>query len=75
MGLLNWNHKKVQNLTPLEIWMFIAGRVFVGFGAGVLAMRYYPQIAAGAGIPVFVLGILLLALAGKGLVRKPPNSN
>jgi hypothetical protein len=74
MRFLNWNHKKVQNLTPYEIWMFIAGRVFMSFGLGVLAMQYYPQVTSRAGIPTLVLGALLLAIAAKGFARKsePP---
>lgn len=70
MNLLNWNHKKVQSLSPLEIWLFIIGRIFVGFGAGVLAMRYYPQSVNGSGFPILTLGCLLLAVAAKGLRQK-----
>ena len=70
MRFLNWNHRKVQNLTPWEIWGFIAGRVFMSFGLGVLAMHYYPQIAGSLGIPTLVIGIILLIFAAKGLRRK-----
>ncbi|HSI15247.1 MAG TPA: hypothetical protein VK961_24575 [Chthoniobacter sp.] len=70
MRFLNWNHQRVQNLTPLEIWGFIAGRVLMSFGLGVLAVQYYPQIAGLLGIPTLVIGILLLAFAAKGLRRK-----
>jgi hypothetical protein len=51
------------------------GRVLVGFGAGVLAMRYYPQMAAPLGFPTFVIGFLLFLVAAKGLMRKSPGSN
>jgi hypothetical protein len=70
MRFLNWNHRKVQNLTPWEIWGFIAGRVFMSFGLGVLAMEYYPQIAASLGIPTIIIGFILLIFSAKGLVRK-----
>lgn len=75
MRFLNWNQKKVQNLTPWEIWMFIAGRVFASFGIGVLAMTYFPQTVSWFGIPTLVLGLILLAIAAKGLARKSPPSN
>ena len=70
MRFLNWNHRKVQNLTPWEIWGFIAGRVFVSFGFGVLVMQYFPQVAGSLGIPTLVLGVLLLVFAAKGFTRK-----
>jgi hypothetical protein len=75
MRFLNWNHKKVQNLTPWEIWMFIAGRVFMSFGIGVLAMRFYPQSVSWSGFSTFILGIVLLGMATKGLLRKSPPSD
>jgi hypothetical protein len=75
MRFLNWNQKKVQNLTPWEIWMFVAGRVFMSFGIGVLAMKYYPQMVSWSGIPTLVFGIILLAFAARGLTRKSPPSN
>ncbi len=70
MRFLNWNHRKVQNLTPWEIWGFIAGRVFMSFGLGVLAVQYYPLIAVPLGIPTLVLGIACLLFAAKGFTRK-----
>ena len=73
--MLKWNQKKVQNLTPWEIWMFVAGRVFFSYGVGVLAMRYYPDAVAWSGLPTIVIGLVLLALAAKGLMRKSPDSN
>jgi len=72
MHLLNWNHKKVQNLTPWEIWMFIAGRVFMSFGIGILVMQYFPHAASWLGIPTLVIGFILLAVAAKGFARKSP---
>jgi hypothetical protein len=74
MGLLNWNHQKVQNLSPWEIWGFIAGRAFVSFGLGVLAMQYCPQIVSSLGVPTLVIGIFLLIFAAKGLRRREPSS-
>ena len=70
MSLLKWNQRKVQNLTPLEIWMFILARVFIGFGMGVLAMQYFPGVAARLAIPAIVIGFLLFILAARGLIRK-----
>ena len=70
MRFLNWNHRKVQDLTPWEIWAFIAGRVFMSFGLGVLAMQYYPQISGSLGIPTLVIGVILLIFAARGLRRK-----
>jgi peptidoglycan/LPS O-acetylase OafA/YrhL len=75
MSLLNWNHKKVQNLTPWEIWFFILGRVLLGFGLGVLAMQNYPRMFGWSGPPLCGLGALFLLAASKGFARKDPNSN
>jgi hypothetical protein len=74
MRLLNWNHKKVQNLTPLEIWFFIAGRMFLSFGFGALVVKYYPQCWR-LGYPTMIIGIILLGVALKGVLRKSSNSN
>jgi len=74
MRFLNWNHQKVQNLTPWEIWMFIAGRVFMSFGIGVLAMIYFPDIAEWLAVPSIFIGLILLIFAARGLFRRP-NSN
>jgi hypothetical protein len=68
--LLKSNHRKVQNLTPWEIWGFIVGRVFVSFGLGVLAVQYWPQIVGSLGIPTVIIGFVLLLFAAKGLRRK-----
>lgn len=70
MRFLNWNHRKVQNLTPWEIWGFMAGRVFMSFGLGVLAMQYCPQLVGSLGIPTLIVGVILLVFAAKGLRRK-----
>jgi hypothetical protein len=72
MRFLNWNGRKVQNLTPWEIWAFIAGRVLMSFGLGVLAVRYIPQVADALAIPTLVAGIICLVFAAKGLARKSP---
>ena len=70
MRFLDWNRRKVQKLTAWEIWGFVAGRVLMSFGLGVLAMRYYPEFASPWGIPTLVLGIILLVFAAKGFARK-----
>ena len=70
MRFLNWNQRKVRNLTPWEIWGFIAGRVFMSFGLGVLAMQYFPQVTGSFGIPALILGVVCLVFAAKGFTRK-----
>ena len=72
MRILDWNRRKVQNLSPFELWLFIVGRVLVGFGVGILAMAYFPRIAYPASIPVVVVGFVLLVIAFKGFARKSP---
>ena len=67
--MLEWNRWKVRNLTGAEIWLMIIGRVLAGFGFGVLAVRYFPQVANPLGIPALVVGTLLLLIAAKGLFR------
>ncbi len=71
MNVLKSNQQRVKNLTPLEIWAFIVGRVLVGFGAGVLAVQYFPAIASPLGIPAVVVGVIILLFAAKGLTRRP----
>jgi hypothetical protein len=44
--MLERNRSRVQNLTGLEVWFFILGRVLLAFGLGVLAMAYVPAFAA-----------------------------
>jgi hypothetical protein len=71
--MLNRNAGKVKSLTGTEIWLFIIARVLVGFGFGVLGVRYFPKIVAPLGLPALVVGVLLFLVAAKGLWR--PNSN
>jgi hypothetical protein len=61
------NRARVTNLTGLEIWLFIVGRVLVGFGLGILVIRYWPQIFTQVGTPAIVVGFLLMTIAAKGL--------
>jgi Na+/proline symporter len=75
MRILNWNYRRVQNLSPWEIWLFIAGRVFIGFGVGVFAMQYFPRMARWLGVPALVAGLVLLILAFKGFLRNRQPSN
>lgn len=72
--MLNWNVGKVKNLTGVEIWFFIIARVLIGFGAGILFTRYYPQIAAPLGVPAVVVGALVFVAATKGLARRPSSN-
>ena len=67
--MLEWNRAKVRNLTGFEIWLMIVGRVLVGFGFGVLAVRYIPQIVNPLGVPALLLGLVLVLIAAKGLFR------
>jgi len=66
---LNWKAGKVKNLTGVEIWLFIAGRVLTALGVGILGMRYDLQIAGPPGLPALIVGLLLLIVAAKGLFR------
>jgi len=66
--MLAWNQQKTRQLTPVEIWLFIAGRVFVAFGLGLLAARHLPW-CADFGWPSVALGAALLILAARGLLR------
>ena len=67
--MLNWNAGKVKNLTGMEVWLFIVSRVLVGFGLGVMGVRYFPRIAEPLGLPALVVGLLLFLVAAKGLLR------
>ena len=67
--MLKWNQAKVRQLTGVEIWLFIIARVLIGFGLGVLAVQYFPHAAGTLGIPALVLGVLLFAIAAKGLFQ------
>jgi hypothetical protein len=49
--MLKWNAAKVKNFTGIEIWPFIIARMLIGFGLGVLAVRYFPQVANPLGTP------------------------
>jgi hypothetical protein len=70
MRLLDWNRRKVQNLTAGEIWFFIAGRVLMSFALGVLVMKYIPELGSPLAIPTLIIGVLLLLVAAKGFLRK-----
>jgi hypothetical protein len=70
MRFLNWNQRKVKDLSPWEIWAFIAGRVLMSFGIGVLAMCYFPQVAFPLASPMIVIGVVLLLFAFKGFFRR-----
>jgi hypothetical protein len=67
--MLRQNAARVKNLTGVEIWLFIIARVLAGFGIGVLACRYLPQVAKPLGMPALVLGVVLFLVASRGLSR------
>jgi hypothetical protein len=71
--MLNWNAGRVKNLTGMEIWLFIIGRGLVAFGAGILAIRYFPEIAEPMGFPAVVIGFIVLLIAAKGMFRQSPS--
>ena len=71
--MLEGNRRRVQNLTGLEIWFFILGRVLLAFGLGVLAMHVdAPALASVAVWPSIGAGVILLVLASRGMFRKGP---
>lgn len=57
------------------MWLFVIARVLAGFGLGVLAVRYFPEIAAPLGFPALKVGVLLFLIAGKGLLRTNPSQD
>jgi len=67
--MLKWNAAKVKNFTGTEIWLFIIARMLIGFGLGVLAVRYFPQVANALGIPALIAGMILFLIAAKGFFR------
>jgi hypothetical protein len=70
MNPLESNTRRVRNLTPVGIWLFIIGRVLVAVGIGILAMAYFPSIAFPAALPLIVLGIVILLIALKGFIGR-----
>jgi hypothetical protein len=74
MKLLDSNARRVQQLSPIGIWLFIIGRVLAAFGLGILAMAYFPSFAFPAGVPLVVVGVLALGAAfiRFGSSKSPP---
>jgi uncharacterized membrane protein YfcA len=68
MGILKANHRRVKNLSPFGIWLFIVGRVLAAFGLGILVGAYRPAILPAA-IPLIAIGVILLAIALKAYSR------
>jgi hypothetical protein len=71
--MLAWNRNKVRQLTGLELWLFIVGRVLVALGVGVLLARYAPRLVV-LGWPAVIVGAVALLMAVKGLARRAPDS-
>lgn len=67
--MLAWNQRKVRQLSPGELWLFIIGRVLAAFGIGVLAMRSFPDLVGPLGLPAVLVGLVLLLIATRGLFR------
>jgi hypothetical protein len=70
MNFLKWNHRKVQQMSPGELYMFIVGRVLAALGLGILFMEFFPRIAVDLAWPALILGMVLLVVASRGLFRK-----
>jgi uncharacterized membrane protein YfcA len=69
-GVLNSNAERVKNVRPAEIWLFIIARVLIGFGAGALLVKYFPQIVGPAALPTLIIGIVLFVITTRGLSRR-----
>ena len=67
MNFLDANQRRVKNLTPWGIWLFIVGRVTVALGLGILAMAYFPQVAFPAALPLIGVGLVMLVVAFLGM--------
>jgi hypothetical protein len=67
--VLAWNQRKVRQLTPTEIWLFIIGRVLAAFGLGIVAVERFPDLFRPLGWPAIIVGVLLLLVAGRGMTR------
>lgn len=67
--MLKANHRRVQRLTPGEVWLFIVGRVLVAFGVGIFAARYFPEVAGMLALPAVLAGVLCLVVASRGMLR------
>jgi len=72
--MLNWNARKVKNLTGTEIWLFILGRVLIAFALGIVATQYFPQFTPRIALPLLLVGVILFAIAARGLRRSPENA-
>lgn len=70
--MLKANHRRIQRLTPMEVWLFIIGRVLAAFGVGILIARYQPRLAGPLAWPALVAGGLCLAVASRGMLRSAP---
>lgn len=68
--MLAWNQRKIHQLSPSEIWLFIAGRVLAALGLGMLLVVYLPDSSVAAW-PLLVLGLIMLMVASKKLWRSP----
>ena len=73
--MLERNRKRVQQLTGIEIWIFIVARVLLGFAFGVFAVIYFPRIAPHLAWPALILGAVLFLVAAKGLFRRGPGDS
>jgi hypothetical protein len=62
--------KKVQNLTGIEIWLFLLGRVLVAFAIGVLVTRYFPRLATVFALPALAIGLVFFRNCGKRIMAE-----
>jgi len=65
--MVDENRQGVPSRTRRENWLLIIGRVLVGFGIGILTMRYFPGFATYAVLPAIFIGVVLFALAAFGV--------
>jgi hypothetical protein len=68
--VLAWNQRQVRKLAPIEIWLFIIGRVLIGLGAGMAVAFYLPSFSRAAAVPLIALGVICLLAASRGLFRR-----
>jgi hypothetical protein len=54
-------------------WLATLGRVLAAFGLGVLAMTFYPKVAAPLGFPLAFAGVLAMLVGSRlGARRAAP---
>jgi hypothetical protein len=70
MGLLKWNQRKVRQMSPGELWMFIIGRGLVALGLGILLAEYFPLAGRYLAVPFIVVGLVVLLVGARVFFRQ-----